>query len=834
MNSRYKLVLIFFTVVIFAAICYFYAIKLASVSIQDEFKKFETEQVTDNLDIFTDQFNIPHIAAKNETDAFFAVGYLHAKDRLWQMDFMRRFGRGELAEIFGEDYIYVDKFARSLGIVKVTNRIIASIDPQTKKILEAYAKGVNFYLKEHSKTLPFEFNALTYVPTAWKIEDCIVIGRILAFNQSGGFFNDITFGEISERIGVDKALKLMPTGKFDGIAQMDSTFAFKVAKVVDTLKPIVIDTNIKKTAEILREFSKSLNDLKSKMNLKGSEIGSNSWAIRKNKNATNSPAVLSSDPHMDFTIPANWYQLHISSPKLNLVGLTIPGVPFPFIGRNNNISWGMTNAMIDDVDYFIEKIDSVDKNFYYLPSGAKAKFEFRKDTIKVKGKNPEVYYQRFTKNTCVISDFHLNRNPKLNYNNDNNKIFEKYALTYSWTGNYKSDESTALYKICYSKDWQSFVSATETWGAPGIVFSYADTKGNIGLNPSGFTPIRKLNSPNMPSPSWLPDYAWEGIRNSSQLPKQYNPAKGFVVTANNKLSKNIPFYFSNNSSTHSRAERISEVLSQFVEYNVRDAQLLQNDFYSNYSKELLEYALPILEKNSSGMSDIEKRGVMILKYWDNFLAVNDAAGSIYSAFLVNLIKNIYYDDLGDWLFKQYTRQSSFPLKRTYEILHDTLDTFIDDVRTPTKENKEFIVVDAYKKGIQEMHKFFDDDNIYEWKYGKLHQLTLKHQFSENLFFKPAVTIGPYQIGGDVTTVNNSEYKFSNPYSVVLGSSARFIADMEDSLVYSVIPGGVSGEPLSNNYSDQLQIWLSGGYIKTSILSKQADNEKLSISFIPKK
>ncbi len=825
---------LFITAIVLIIAFIFFALKISGISVPAKYIEKGITNVRDTVKVFKNHYGIPHVVTNNEHDAFFMVGYLHAQDRLWQMDYMRRLARGMLSEIFGSETINVDRYMRSLSLNRTAEKLWKSADGQSKRILEAYADGVNYFIDNNKSRLPFEFNAMNFIPKHWHPVDSYLVGRLLSLSMSNSLMADVAYGEIAEKIGVKKALELVPSYPSNVPFIMDDSIpkVLNKAKQGDTLKavkPIMTEYR-----NILKNLSDVLAEVRNTTGLYGASNGSNSWVAKKYPVA-NSGVVIANDPHLQLTMPAHWYQLHLTFPGYNVVGFTFPGEPLFMAGRNNNIAWGITNLMLDDCDIFIEKVDSANSNFYYLLNGKKEKFTFVKDTIKVKNDNDIYYYKKMTRRSAVISDVHLMKYKDKDYKQvSGDKFFSKYCMTFSWTGQFQSNELLALYCLNKAKDWNQFLKATNDWGSPALCFTYADNHGNYGVTSAGLIPKRNLTNPNIPNPSWMDGYAWEGFRNCSELPKSFNPSKKFVVSANNVLSRHFPYFLTSYWEPPSRSVRISELLQIHTEYSARDAQIMQSDVLSMYAKQILNTSIPIIGSMLKSMTDKEKQAFYILKKWDFIVSPLSVGASIFNVFSSKLIYNTFADELGEKLFNDFLSNQAFAKRKITELVQDSVSSeWFDDVRTNQKEYKNYILMKSLRDAVSYLEQLLDEHDMNKWYYGKLHQITFKHAFSGNKFLEPSVNSGPYQIGGDGTTINNTEYSMKETFEVTKYASMRFVADMEENIIYSVVPGGSSGDPQSPNYRDQLQLWLNGGYVQLPVSSVPDNSFGLSILFYPK-
>ncbi len=795
MKLYFKIIGLIVVLIIIVSSIYTFIDDIKSASLPPEFNEFESIEVMDTIKIYQNNYGIPHIIANSEYDAYFSIGYFHAQERLWQMDYLRRAAYGKLSEILGNDALQTDKFMRTLEISNLARSNYKILSKKSKSILEAYCKGVNSFIEKNKGRMQFEFGALDYFPSIWTPEDCMAISKLFAFEMSLSFYFDLTFGEIANRIGNDYASKFIPQYPNNAACVLDNKINF--VPTADTNKPnatasLSFNDGLLEDIQKVREF----------LGFSGSSIGSNVWAMKKKHG--NYSTIFANDPHLSFGLPAKWVQMHVSSSNFNIIGNTMPGLPLFMTGRNDYIAWGVTNMMLDDCDFFIEKIDPSGK-YYYQSDSSKKLITYIADTIKIKNNQDYIYYFRKTERSPIISDAHY-------FNNANNKYFKSNAITYRWTARENADNILAIYKINTAKNWNDFVHAAEMWSAPALNFTFADKYGNIGVAPCGYIPKRNLgNNPNFPNSGSNTD--WYGYYTGKDMPKQLNPEKGFVASANNKTLRESPFYLSSHWEPSSRIERIEEMLMVSENYEVRDAQYMQNDYLSPYAREMMKKLMPIFYKYEHLLNGKERTSFAILKKWDFIMTPGSQAASIYNVFLNKLINNTFEDELGNRLLKNYTMISNLSLRKIMELCDEPDNILFDNVKTPDREHRDYTVIKSFKDAIAELDSYFKGDYPQRWYYGKLHTLTLNHILSSNSFIKPTVTISGIEIGGNSTTLNNTEYRINDSYKAIIGSSVRFITDMGDNYVYTSMPGGISGDPMSQNYSNQVQLWLNGGYIK---------------------
>jgi penicillin amidase len=800
------------TAFVFVALFLFFSYDFAKISILEEPIELTSDSLDKGVSIYKNQYGIPHIIGQTENDAFFGLGFAQASDRLWQMDYFRRIAKGRLSEIFGKETIKLDQYFRTLEIETISKNIVSNLDAKSRSILESYSKGINLYIHKFSKRLPIEFSTLGYKPDDWTPEDCIAIGRLMAFNMSFSFWLDVAFGEISNKIGFERANALIPKDyHLPSISAPDT--------ITKINKNSLASTNLNKLYRNPTSHSNYFEffSLINRFFPFGTFAGSNMWVVQKEE-GKNRTSILASDPHLALQLPPIWYQFHITSPELNCVGLGLPGIPLPLIGRNDNIAWGITVAMVDDCDFFAHKLDSTGRYVVDI-NGKRIKLTLKLDTIKVKKGTNFIYYKRYLGNSPIISDF-LPIKDSIVATQIHRIRFAKQqpsesCLTYSWTGHRITNEVRALYSIVKAKNWEEFLRSKNFWGVPPLNFSFGDKYGNIGIMTAGLYPERVNVNPNFPNPTWHTNSSWIGFKKFEKEFNIVNPSSQFVFNANNPLVNSTTF-ISNYWSDPSRAKRLLQILSQSKPTDILANQVIQKDVFSEQAKEVLRVALPILISKQKYLNQTEKIALGKLEKWDFQMSSKYIASSIYQMFIAKLTESTFKDELGDYLYDLYTYADFIATRKIVELLNDSNSVFFDDIRTPALEDKAEIIFRSFKRTVAELTKITQSSNPEDWSYGAWHKVELEHPFARIGMLRNSFVLGPEAMGGNNSTLNYSGGHLFEPERVVVAPSARFIADMSDTLVWLILPGGNSGQNLSSNFSDQFSLWLNGGYISLPI------------------
>jgi len=741
------------------------------------------------------------------------------------MDVWRRTGRGTLAEVLGPSLVQVDVFMRALDIPSIVALNVRTIDPQSRKLLQNYADGVNAYLSENKQDLPFEFDALEYVPNPWSVEDCLIVGRVLAFEMSLAFWTDLTFAQIASQRGIDAYRQYVPRGP-------GAPYVLDTMRESPSLPTELKDSTPSLSYSVqLRELQRTIESVRQGLGMQGSGYGSNCWAVKK----TDGGSIVANDPHLSVSMPPKWYQVHLSATGFNAIGLSIPGLPLVVSGRNDYLAWGFTNTMVDDVDYVLERIDPSNSNYYLSAEGRRLKFRYRRDTIRIKDHSDSLIDLRFTNRSCVISDVHLMRDPSGLFGMPrtmSTKILNTSCLSMRWTARYKSDEILALYKINTSKTFDDVVSATQTWVAPALTISVGTASGTVGTVVAGVIPRRGSTDPQLPIPSWEPNADWSGVIPLRTLGTLVNPKSGYVASANNRISSRSDVVIGSLYEPASRITRIQELLAIYRNPTVRDVQVMQQDVISPYARHFLERIIPILKKGMPRYSEFDKNALTTLSKWDGTQSAIDPGASIYAALTQRLMWNLFQDELGEQLYYDWSFVSNVPLRRLDELIDEPGHVLWDDSRTPQREDITWIAIRSFIEAIRDLRVTFSSNRDTAWRYGAMHTVTFPHLFGSSELMRPVMNQGPFEVPGSQTTLNNTEWSIAKPYETRVAASMRVISDMNDTVQYSVVPGGSSGQPLHAHYADQLQLWLKGGYVRLPVKHSPDVTFRLFHVFVP--
>ena len=814
MNSWKKALLglsaVFFIVVIAVSVISIYMLK-KSVPVYDG--EISVAGISGEVKIFRNAYAIPLIKAETDEDAAFGLGYVHAQERLFQMDIARRAGEGRLSEILGSKLIPIDKMFRTIGIYKQAKENFPKLNPISQKILIAYSKGVNAFLKESLGKFQTEFDVLGYDPKPWKPENSLVIAKLMGWELNISWWTDLTFSQLVQKFGEQKAHELIPDFPENA--------------------PTIIPSEISKLTSISTDMINVDRQYRNFVGFTGTHIGSNNWVVNGQKSVSGKP-IIANDPHLAFTAPGRWMFAMIRSKEWNAEGFTFAGLPSIVIGKNKNISWAMTNVMADDADFYSERIDSSGTNYFL--DGTWKPLSITKDTICVKDSESVVFDIKKTHRGPIVSDIHPLK-----------KIYPKtetaiQTFSMRWTGFEFSDEIYSSILMNRANNWEEFKESLRSFTLPGQNYVYADKEGNIGYICAAKLPIRSTNSPSLIIDGSTSAVDWKGFVPYDEMPKLFNPPQNYIASANNKTVRSFPYHISNLWEPSSRIDRITELLISKEKHSVSDFKKYQNDFVSPYAKNLTGYILNAFKDVKMNDKNL-KLAIQLFENWNYEMNARSQVPAIYAFFLKNLIGNTLGDEMSRDLLKEYVFIANVPY-RTIQDMMEKGSTFFDNVKTLQVETRDEIIRKSLADALSELEKNYGSD-LANWQWGKIHKVVFKHMFHDrSSFLDKVINIGPFEIGGDGTTIFNTEYSFSElfestresklphrsePFENKLGPSMRYIYDFADpDYLYFVLTTGQAGHFMSNHYKDMTEMWLKGRYIKLPLNEEEFERSAINL------
>ena len=795
------------------------------------------------VEVVRDRHGIPHIHAQSEADALFALGFVHAQDRFWQMEMNRRVGAGRLAEVLGRAALDTDRLLRTLGLYRRAERTLAHLAPASRQRIAAYARGVNAWLEARDGPLPPEFLILGFEPAPWRAADSLVWPKVMALDLAREWTRDLMRLRLSKFLPADRILDFYPpyrddkpwgvvpseasaTGPgetADGAAEMVEDEAARAASRCslapatdsgeDGGAPYGLDGDGRAApvpAAFATASAMSVPEDRRRSTAsprpafaapRSGRSGSNSWIVDGTRSTSGRP-ILANDPHMGLSAPSTWYFVHLSWPGHDVVGATFPGLPIVVIGHNGHAAWGMTNTGPDVQDLFIEKIDPTDPGRYLTPSGSRA-FEVRREIIEVKDDEDVVLQVRETRHGPVLDD---------GWEPARGALDADHVLALAWTA-LREDDLTAQagFALPGAKDWERFVDAFRDFHSPQLNVAYADVDGNIGLLAPARVPIRAGENPRdgmMPRPGWEAGYDWQGFVPFEELPLVYNPPGGTIVSANHPVvDPDYPHHITCEWAAGYRAERIMERLAARPRHDVESFRALQRDSVSNFARALLPRLREVALGPESG--ELARSARERLDGWDGDMDPEGPEPLIFHAWIWEFARLIATDELGALRSDAWGRKGNF--------IHRVLgkrELWCDDQRTSREEGCDEMLVRSLARAVERVAERQGRDPA-AWRWGREHVALGEHlPFGETPLAPFFNLQGPvpgsmYAINAFSFDTRDAESAFASDH----GPSLRVIydlADLDRSLfIHST---GQSGNVLSSLYRNFEEDWRSGGYI----------------------
>lgn len=776
--------------------------------------ELEATGLKENVEVYFDSMAVPYIFAQNDEDAAFTLGFLHAQERMFSMDLIRRAGEGRLSEIFGEETVPFDKMFKTVGIYRTAQMIKNKMNPEVLSLLKAYSEGVNFYISEKKNEYSFEFDLLDYHPYAWEPVHSIIVIRMMAWELNLSWWTDLAFTELVQKLGEEKVKEVLPDYPENA--------------------PTIIPDGIKDFAQINNSFIETDKAFRKFMKMQGTQVGSNSWVVNSNLSASGKP-IIANDPHLAFRVPGLWYAAVLKGSDWNVAGVSLPGAPGITIGKNENIAWTLTNIMSDDTDFYYETIDT--SGTKYLLDGKWNDLIIIEDTIQVKDSDGVPITIRKTHRGPIISEIH----PYTFVFNDEERSYP--AISMRWLGNEFSDEMDAFLGINKASDWSEFKIAVQKFNVPGQNFIYADADDNIGYVFGGALPLRETNTTTFAFDGSTSQFDWDGFIGKKELPTLFNPDENYIASANNKTAKDFKYHITNLWGPHSRIDRITDLLNSQEKHSIQDFMKYQVDITSPYAVLIVGYILRAFE-GINIKDDNLKLSLELLTDWNFKLDKFSQTPTIYLTFLNMLLKNTYLDEMGSDLFNQYVFLVNVPYRNILELLAKPKSKWFDNVNSKNRESRDEIIRKSMADALDELENNFGSD-LKNWQWGRVHTVTFRHPFSGvSGLLDGLIDIGPYQLSGDGTTVFNTEYTFSEsidkfsrfrhePFETELGPGMRFIFDFaKPDEFYLILATGQSGNVMSDHYSDMTQLWLKGKYIKIKTDESSIRKNKKLLNLFP--
>ncbi len=740
------------------------------------------------VEVIRDRWGVPHLYAQNDHDLYMAQGFVHAQERLWQMELLRRTSGGRLSEIFGELSLNTDRATRTFGFARLGRVDLEQAAPATIEAVTAYCDGINAYLSspEYPRQRSVEFTLLRHDPEPWRSQDCFTLVRQLLWQLSHAWYSEIVRARVAEVVGPER------------MAEIDIQYPGQ--------NPVVLPEGI--------EFNRlSMGGI-----LEAAEgpylsrgLGSNGWAIAPQRSATGHP-LLCNDMHLGLSTPGLWYLSHQEAGDVQVSGATLPGIPFVLVGHNARVAWGMTLAFTDCEDLFVERFEPDSTRYLFRDQWHEA--DVIPEAIEVKGRDqPHIEQVVVTHHGPVISDVVGAAERRL--------AAQSMALR-------PSQALGGWWQLDRASGWDSFVDALRCVNATQLSVTYADVEGNIGYWVTGTVPVRASGHGMVPAEGWTGEAEWIGEVPFEEMPHALNPAEGFLVNANNRIvADGYPHFLGNAWMNGFRARRLVDVIRSRNPFSMADARSLQLDVVTVACKDLMSH-LQDIEPSQPDLRSLADS----LRKWDGHLTPGSTAGTIYEVFRMALMRNLFEPALGKDLALQWMGQGFHPLLLSASELHGY--DFVAVLRLLDDPDSWWVQQAGgrrawIEKSLVETATWLRHElgpNPDRWRWSRIHRASFPHALGASPVLDFALGRGNLAVGGDSDTPCQSGFKPERPYDNH-GAAATFrqivdLGDLSQSLV--LVPPGQSGHLASPHYDDMIAPWLQGEYIPMLWTRAQVEGE----------
>jgi len=740
--------------------------------------ELDLANISDEVTVYYDEVGVPHINAQNQKDAFTALGYVHAQDRLLQMELIRRIAAGRLSEIFGKELIKTDKFFSGLGIEEASSKTIKNIDKNSEayKLTMAYLDGINQFM-ENGPT-PIEFYLLGVDKEKYTIKDVYNVFGYMAFSFAAAHKTDPMLNEVKEKLGAAYFNEI-------SLSNVKNTELIQNEK-----KPIL-------TASV----AAAMQDLYKNLPL-SPFIGSNSWVIGADK-TKNGRVIFANDPHIGYAQPSVWYQSHIKTPNYEIYGFNLALSPFALIGHNREYAYGMTMFENDDIDFYFEKNNPTNPNEYLTENGYK-RYDVIEKRIKVKDEKDSVYQIKVSQHGPIMNDLIEH-------------IDEKRPLAMQWIYTKLNNELLELsHQMSHANSLAEFKNAASKLHAPGLNIMYGDAKNNIAWFASGklYKYREGINTKTILNGASGKDEILEYF-DFEENPMSINPIINYVYSANNQPDSIKGGLYPGYYLPEDRAKRIVSLLEAKNDFTTEHvANMIYDVTSATVSSNIANLATGIDTKN---LTPSEKLSLNYLSKWNGFYGEKEIAPTIYNRFIYEVLVAIYKDEMGK-SFNQFIN-TPYQDKAFVEQIVREESVWWDDVHTKDKkETRTDIITSSYKKAIAFLGNQLGE-NVQDWTWDRVISVEHGHALGKVAALRKYFNVGPFKTRGGNEVINNQIFNLDSTgvYKITAGPSTRRIvdfSDVENSL--GILPTGQSGNVFSPHYKDQAQKYVDGEFVKMSL------------------
>ncbi|ODB35875.1 hypothetical protein BB427_16335 [Pseudoalteromonas sp. BMB] len=739
------------------------------------------EGIDSTVSISRDNHGVAYIEAESDHDVYFTMGYVHAQDRLWQLEIQRRIAKGRLSEIFGKAYLDYDIWMRTLKLKSAAQDALLKLNPEARASLQAYASGVNAFLSQN-QPLPPEFKVFGITPEKWEEVDSLAWYKVFALGFSQSMWAETEFYA---------AQKMLPTEQLSVLFPSYPEGA-----------PVNVEFDVEQNKDALVSLLNIKEGLEEDLQIGGEYVGSNAWAVSGQHTKDGVP-IIAADPHMGLQAPSFWYVVSQKGKKLNVSGMSLVGLPLVIFGKNEKIAWAGTSMTADTQDLFYEKVDPSNTK-KYLDGDQWREFETRTEKILIKEESPAFLNEKIQPVEVEVRS--TVRGPIIS---DVVSGFD-YPVSLSWTS-LQFDDTTynALFELSYAQNWDEFKQALSQMVAPTLNLLYADTDDNIGFLGAGAIPIRNTGDGRFPVPGWEAQHKWIGVIPAEHMPMSLNPENGYIVSANNKvIDDSYPYFISHDWAPPSRAQRIEQLLQQNLPNGVsmENMQNMQADTVDLGMYSTLNQALDML-----GTLPQHEEVISLLRAWDGDMSKDSVAGSIAYIWLELLSGELFQDDLADYWNGRTKRfinsiHDRIGFEHIQLALADKAYNWCDYRSTKTVESCNVALAKSLESALKRLKKL-KGSNMNNWKWGELHYSVYAHMPLSEFRMLQGFFERRQPAGGTPGSINVSNARFdqSKGYAQNFGAGFRQIIQMnmtEKQHLY-MNSMGQSSHIMSEHYDDMV-------------------------------
>lgn len=735
--------------------------------------------LSDSVSVYYDFYGIPHIYGQNEEDAFRALGYVHAQDRLWQMELLRRVASGGLSEVFGSKLLTTDKFFLSLGIDEASSKTVEKSDRTNKTIqlTEAYLDGINQFIENGPTPVEFYLTGITKEP--FTLQDVYNSIGYMAFSFAMAQKTDPLLTTINNKLGPEYLKDL----------------EIEVDKNTEWIRNYKSAAEDSKEAQMVAFISKALENLP----LPQLE-GSNSWVVAPSKTKSGK-VILANDPHIGFAQPSVWYEAHVNAPGYEKYGYHMAGIPFPILGHDRNLAYGITMFENDDVDFYYEETNPADSTKYKTKEGWE-NYEVVSRLIKIKDSTDVSFSYRKTQHGPVMDSI-------------SKIIKDNRPISISWI--YTKQENKVLdafYEISHAKNIEQFEMALPKIHAPGLNIMYGDKEGNVAW----WATAKLYQMPDSAQTKLIMDGssgAYEPIRflEFSENPSAVNPPWNYVYSANNQPDSIAGMLYPGYYLPENRAKRIVELLDEIDDWDKNAMMIMITDGTSSVNVEILRNLTKRVNVKELSEDDINLLDK--LSAWDGDSHLKSVEATIFHRWVYFFLSNTFEDELGPELFQQFL-STHFHKRLIAPMALKKESVWWDNTFTEeTIENKKDIVLTSFKMALESLKAEFGESSS-QWTWDKVHTLEHGHPIGQVDMLRSFFNVGPFPVDGTREVINNMFFPYTadGQNKVSSGPSTRRIVDFSDiENSVSILPTGQSGNPFSPHYKDQAELFIQGKFRK---------------------